>query len=365
MKQKLFSLFAMLICCISMFADGAPEEPQLEVYTEFVEETGTLTYYYDDKRQECAGVTEVYDPIGNPNAVRFTGYYEKVNIAVIDPSMKNAPLTSYKNLFYGNYNLETHVNQSLSKMQILKGLENLNTAIVVDMGSMFRGCSLLISPDLSSFNTENVTNMGGMFQGCTALTSLDLRSFKTENVTDMSGMFYRCEALTSLDLSSFNTANVTDMNCMFAFCFALISLDLSSFNPSSQTIIFNMFKDCGKLKTIYCNYDWSTFTNSDYMFNGCISLVGGKGTRFDEGISNKTYARPDGGTESPGYFTLRLKGDADNDGQVTAADIVAMTNYMMGNPPTGFSKASADVNRDGAINIADIVGLAKILLSGK
>ena len=247
-------------------------------------------------------------------------------------------------------------------MQILKGLENLNTAIVVDMGSMFRGCSLLISPDLSSFNTENVTNMGGMFQGCTALTSLDLRSFKTENVTDMSGMFYRCEALTSLDLSSFNTANVTDMNCMFAFCFALISLDLSSFNPSSQTIIFNMFKDCGKLKTIYCNYDWSTFTNSDYMFNGCISLVGGKGTRFDEGISNKTYARPDGGTESPGYFTLRIKGDADGNGRVNAADIVAISNYMMGNPPTGFSKANADVNLDGIINIADIVGLANILL---
>ena len=39
-----------------------------------------------------------------------------------------------------------------------------------------------------------------------------------------------------------------------------------------------------------------------------------------------------------------------------------MTNYMMGNPPAGFSKASADVNLDGIINIADIVGLANILL---
>ena len=304
MKQKFFTLFATLLCCMTMFADGDPEESQLEVYTEFVEETKTLTYYYDTKRLERTGVTEVYDPIGNPNAVRFTGYYEKVYIAVIDPSMKNAPLTSYKKMFYGNYNLETYVDQSLSKMQILKGLENLNTTIVVDMGSMFRGCTSLASLDLSSFNTGNVTDMKQMFEDCYYLASLNLSSFNTENVTDMRHMFMGCSHLASLNLNSFNTENVTHMGSMFDGCSALTSLDLSSFNTENVTNMLRVFRKCSSLKTIYCDYDWSTTAaTSDYMFDGCISLVGGKGTPYDEGISNKTYARPDGGTGAPGYFT--------------------------------------------------------------
>ena len=67
-----------------------------QVYTEFDEATGTLTYYYDDKKASRTGVTEVYDPVNNPDAVRFTGYYKKVLKAVIDPSMKDAPLTSMR-----------------------------------------------------------------------------------------------------------------------------------------------------------------------------------------------------------------------------------------------------------------------------
>ena len=44
MKQKLFTLFAMLICSISMYAGGTKV-----VYTVFDEDTGTLTYRYDSK----------------------------------------------------------------------------------------------------------------------------------------------------------------------------------------------------------------------------------------------------------------------------------------------------------------------------
>ena len=39
------------------------------------------------------------------------------------------------------------------------------------------------------------------------------------------------------------------------------------------------------------------------MFRGCEKLVGGKGTPFDDAFTDKSYARPDGGTGSPGYFT--------------------------------------------------------------
>ena len=180
-------------------------------------------------------------------------------------------------------------------------------------------------------------------------------------------MFGMCQSLTSLDLSSFNTSNVTNMSAMFMGCNALKIVDLTSFDISKVTTVEGMFNSCSELTTICCNTDWRTspaLTKSNSMFSYCDKIVGDKGTTF---VNDKdvTYAHPDGGKSDPGYFSLRLKGDADGNGVVNAADIVAISNYMMGNPPTSFSKGSADVNLDGVINIADIVALANILLSSK
>ena len=289
-----------------------------KVYTVFDVATQTLTYHYDNKYYLNDPYYEFYNPVNDPDAVRFTGYYNKVTKAVIDPSMKDAALTSMENLFFGGGNPETFSFYSLSKLTTIEGLENLNTFTVTDMGSMFAMCS--------------------------SLTSLDLSSFNTTNVTDMNSMFFNCSALQTLDVSSFDVTKVTNMGLMFA--------------------------SCSKLTTIYCNRDWSTtsqaLSNSYMMFSGCTKIVGGKGTTFiDDGNKDVTYARPDGGPSAPGYFTIpaTLKGDADGDGEVTAADIVAMTNYIMGNTPAGFSKANADVNLDGVINIADIVAVSNILLN--
>ena len=91
-------------------------DPLPEVYTEFVESMGTLTYYNDGKREERTGITELYDPVGNPDAVRFTGYYNKVVKAVIDPSMKDAKLTSMNGMFYGGFNIGSFTLQGLTKM---------------------------------------------------------------------------------------------------------------------------------------------------------------------------------------------------------------------------------------------------------
>ena len=220
-------------------------------YTEFDEATGTLTYYYDDKKASRTGITELYTPEDH-DAVRFTGYYKKVLKAVIDPSMKNANLTSMRSMFCGGFNSETFDLQFLKNMTSIEGLENLNTAIVTDMNSMFSGCELLTSLDLSSFNTSNVTNMNGMFLSCTGLQIVDV--------------------------SSFDISNVTDMRMMFGSCW--------------------------ELTTICCDKDWSTSQADSYiMFSGCKKLVGDKGTAWDGDVLDARYARPDGGTYNPGYFT--------------------------------------------------------------
>ena len=44
------------------------------------------------------------------------------------------------------------------------------------------------------------------------------------------------------------------------------------------------------------------------MFNNATKLVGGAGTVYNSANINKTFARIDGGTSSPGYFTVSLEG---------------------------------------------------------
>ena len=281
-----------------------------KVYTVFDESTGTLTYRYDDKFDNSNAYHELYDPVNEPNAIRFTGYHDQVKKAVIDLSMKSAQLTSMRNMFYGGY---MGKNYNLSAMTTIEGLENLNTAIVTNMMNMFAACSALTSLDLNLFDTQNVTDMSSMFDNCSSLQTLNVNSFDIDNVTNMAGMF----------------------SC------------------------------CSELTTIYCSNNWSNSeATSSYMFNACNKLVGGEGTTWNDAVMDKSYACPDGGPSAPGYFTIpaTLKGDADGDGEVTAADIVAMTNYIMGNTPADFSKANADVNLDGVINIADIVAVTNILL---
>ena len=235
-------------------------------------------------------------------------------------------------------------------------LSKFDTHAVTDMSHMFVSCSSLASLDVSSFVTSNVTNMDGMFAACHALTTLDLSNFDTQKVTRMSSMFSGCDALTSIDVSKLDTRNVVYMEYMFSECASLTELDVSNFDVKSvynMEGLFNeckqlteldlstwttvitastskMFKFCEKIKevnidgfnagpvkftdemffrcialtTIYCRSDWSTgiVENSDDMFR-CSKLVGGKGTKWNSDYKDITYARLDGGTEKPGYFT--------------------------------------------------------------
>lgn len=114
--------------------------------------------------------------------------------------------------------------------------------------------------------------------------------------------------LTSIETCDFDTDYVTNMTEMFDGCKALTSLDLSKFDTSKVISMKGMFYDCSKLTTIYVApaSDWSSSeAPSDDMFKGCTKLVGGAGTVYDSEKIDKTYARVDGGTTSPGYFTVK------------------------------------------------------------
>ncbi len=84
-----------------------------------------------------------------------------------------------------------------------------------------------------------------------------------------------------LDVSSFNTSKVTNTRLMFASMYNLLTI-----YSSDKSVIDNI-------------------TDSYNMFNASAKLVGGAGTKYNGSYVDKTYARVDGGTNSPGYFTLK------------------------------------------------------------
>ena len=192
-----------------------------------------------------------------------TNHYSSIKNIIFDESFKTYAPTSLREFFKNCKALET-----------ISGLENLNTANVTDMNSMFSGCSALTSLDLKNFNTENVTDMSYMFFKCSALTSLDLKNFKTARVKHMYYMFYGCSALTSLDLKNFNTENVTDMYNMFDGCSDLTSLDLTNFNTTKVTNMSNMFSFCSALTSLdLTNFNTTNVTYMYNMFDGCSALT--------------------------------------------------------------------------------------------
>ena len=83
------------------------------------------------------------------------------------------------------------------------------------------------------------------------------------------------------------------------------TLDLSNFNTSNVTNMAQMFNSSTNLKTIYVSNKFNTdkVTSSTNMFRGCTNLVGGAGTKYNSSYVDKTYARIDGDTSNPGYFT--------------------------------------------------------------
>lgn len=247
-----------------------------ESYAAFSDNYKTLTFYYDSHKEDRNGMdigvfTYTYTTNGEKTDSPWNAYRSKITTVVFDSSFANCSNYSSTAFWFLGFDHLTNVN----------GIENFETENVVDMNSMFSGCSALTTLDLSSLNTEKVKIMRCMFDGCSSLTHLNVSNFKTENVTDMYSMFLNCKSLESLNLSSFNTSNVKAMTFMFSGCSSLVSLDLSGFDTSNvsydsalgQGGMEGMFLNCSSLTSLnLCNFNTSKVTSMDNMFNGCKSL---------------------------------------------------------------------------------------------
>ena len=282
-----------------------------------------------DGKSILAWYEVAYDSEGNEvkNSAENTMY----NITIAQEGGVTAAVDSSR-LFY-------NVGQGGTKIDVITGLEYLDTQMTTDMSYMFKsstvkeldlshfdtrkvttfaemfnGCKGLTVLDLNNFdtrslksmyamfwadnnlnaiymdkfNTSEVTSIESMFRDCTNLQVLDLSKWDTSKVTTMQGVFNGCKNLINLDISNFRTNNVKDMRSMFNQCNSLISLDVSSFNTEKVTNMSNLFGGCNKLTSLdVTNFNTSNVTNMSAMFSGCNGLTNLDVTDFNtEKVTN-------------------------------------------------------------------------------
>ena len=242
-----------------------------------------------DKASTNAVTSKVCTYINNVPITSMSYMFAYSQATTLDVSNFDTSNVTYMNIMFGNSQATT------------LDVSNFDTSNVTTMAQMFES-SQATTLDVSNFDTSKVTSMGSMFQLSQA-TTLDLSNFNTTNVTNMSWMFYYSKA-TTLDVSNFDTSKVTNIGSMFVNSKAT-TLDLSNFNTSNVTNMSYMFNTSTNLKTIYVGDKFNTnnVTSSANMFTDSTKLVGGAGTKYNSSYVDKTYARIDGGTSNPGYFT--------------------------------------------------------------
>jgi hypothetical protein len=103
-----------------------------------------------------------------------------------------------------------------------------------------------------------------------------------------------------------------------------------------------MFYNCTSLTTIYVKESWSLSSLLPYggnsTFYGCQNLVGGKGTAYDAEQTSAYYARIDGGTDAPGYFTDKaVTGISNVKADIKGQDIYNLKGERLSAPRSGIN----------------------------
>lgn len=284
------------------------------------------------------------------------------NVTTMSRMFMNCKAVKSLNLRKWDIGKVTNVSEMFSGCTSLTTIyrnDNWKKLNIASSGSMFSGCTSLKGGKGTSYNSSKTglemahpdnSGVGGYFTGeetsydqlygvvvgttfnirydkeCTLRTGLttitDLSADEAETITTVkiesavknakitSTKMWFCSMpnLTTVEgLENINWSNVTDVSYMFADDVKLPSMDLRKMNLTGKKCDY-MFQNCSALKTIYCDNDYTTTLSSGtQMFYGCSSLQGQRGTTYTYSHADASYARPDGGTVAPGYFTGVLK----------------------------------------------------------
>ena len=124
-----------------------------------------------------------------------------------------------------------------------------------------------------------------------------------DNSSYLFANFTKAEVITGF--ANVDTTRVTNMNAMFKGDAKLTALLILDFDTTRVTNMTEMFSGCTTLAKIMVEDGFVTtgVTSDNNMFLGDTALVGGAGTTYSASHVNKEYARVDGGSSAPGYFT--------------------------------------------------------------
>ena len=263
---------------------------------------GSQATALDVSNFDTSNVTSMYEMFYNSQAtILDVSKFDTSNVTNMIYMFANSQAITLDVSNFDTSNVYSMRYMFMNSQATVLDVSNFDTSKVTTMASMFSG-SKAVTLDVSNFDTSNVWTMEHMFSGSQA-TTLDLSNFNTSKVENMWGMFQGSQA-TTLDVSNFDTSNVTNMHSMF-WGIQATDLDLSNFDTSKVTSMAYMFYNSYNLKTIYVSDKFNTdnVTSSSNMFTYTSKLVGGAGTKYNGSYVDKTYARIDGGTSNPGYFT--------------------------------------------------------------
>lgn len=144
---------------------------------------------------------------------------------------------------------------------------------IVDMNSMFKECSSLISIlGIENLVNNKVTNISHMFENCTSLNFIPgISEWDISNISDISYLFNNCFSLEFLpDISKWNTKSLTNISHLFHNCSSLKKLpDLSKWNTTNITDISYTFYSCASLNFLPDISFWKTdkLTKIEVLFS--------------------------------------------------------------------------------------------------
>ena len=135
-------------------------------------------------------------------------------------------------------------------------------------------------------------------------------SFAAYRPLNCAGWFYGFSEVESFEgLENLNTSGASSMAHMFNGCSKVKELDLSGFDTGHTIYTRYMFNGCAALTTIYASEAFDNLFDPDElqcsMFDGCVNLVGDRGTTYDANRVTFEYAILDGGANAPGYFSTK------------------------------------------------------------
>lgn len=173
--------------------------------------------------------------------------------------------------------------------------------------------------------------------------------------------------------SAYPPVSVTDENALLAQIAAVLAVraPYTCINPedSLYTIIHNAD---GSLDLAMNKYQLICIADGDTL--SCDSITLGTSIKAIAAPEREGYAFS-GWSEHPnempshnvvveGHFTkipVTLAGDANNDDQVSVADVMAVVERIFGLPPAGFHFTNADMNEDEGLNVADVMAIVGII----